>query len=60
MIGSWVTRTPVAAVTALAMVAAGLPMVGSPIPLAPNGPLPSPLSTMIARTSGRSAELGMR
>src|SRR5262249_51931508 len=46
VIGSWAGRTPIASWMALAMVAATFPIGGSPIPRAPNGPLPSPLSTM--------------
>ena len=60
VIGSRSGRTPIASWMALAMVAATFPIGGSPIPRAPSGPLPSPLSTMSTRTSGKSWAFGIR
>ena len=55
-----VGRTPIASWIALAMAAATFPIGGSPIPRAPSGPLPSPLSTMPTSTSGKSCAFGIR
>ena len=52
VIGSRSGRAPIASAIALAMVAATLPIGGSPMPRAPSGPLPSPLSTTSTSTSG--------
>src|SRR5438093_3459364 len=59
VIGSSVTRSPIAEDTAF-MTAAGVGvMAGSPIPLAPNGPSPFPDSSRMASIAGTSRVVGI-
>ena len=58
MIGTSVTRTPVAWATALATAAGVGTTPISPMPLAPYGPAGSCPSSRTARISGRSEALG--
>ncbi len=59
MIGNSWKRTPIASNTAFAMAGAVGTSPGSPMPLAPYGPLVPSLSTSIVVISGRSPMFGI-
>jgi hypothetical protein len=60
VIGKLAGLTPRASWIALATAAAGGPIGGSPMPRAPNGPIPSPDSRITTSISGTSVAVGIR